>query len=85
MVPDSHKNAAARPLRSAAIVLYASLALLWLAIPQSISGFARETLPVFLQGTAVPIAEAVEAAARYTGLPALYEYARDFFLLVMRK
>jgi hypothetical protein len=85
MVPGNHENAASRPLRSAAIVLYASLALLWLAIPQSVSGFARETLPVYLQGIAVPIAETVEAAARYTGLPALYEYTREFFLQLMRK
>jgi hypothetical protein len=75
----------ARPLRSAVIALYAALALLWLAIPQSVSNWTREALPVPLQPYATPVAETVEKAARLTGLPAFYEAAREFFVLVTKK
>ncbi len=86
MTLDKDKNVPAkRRLRGTAIVLYASLALLWLLIPQSVSNWTREMLPVFVQPYATPVAETVEAFSRQTGLPALYESAREFFLLVVKK
>lgn len=66
-------------LRSAAIVLYASLALLWLAIPQSVTNWTRDYLPPAVQPYAVPAAEAAETFAKATRLPLLYDYARGLF------
>lgn len=66
-------------LRSAAVVLYASLALLWLAIPHSVTNWSRDYLPAAVQPCAVPAAEAAEAFAKTTRLPLLYEYARGLF------
>jgi hypothetical protein len=86
MAMDKDKNVPAKArLRGIAIVLYATLALLWLAIPQSVSSWTRETMPAFVQPYATGIAESVEAIARMSGLPALYDYAREFFLLVVKK
>jgi hypothetical protein len=86
MVMDKDKNVPAKArLRGVAVVLYATLALLWLAIPQSVSNWTREMVPAFAQPYATGIAESIEAIARMTGLPALYDYAREFFLLVVKK
>jgi hypothetical protein len=74
-----------RPLRMTATVLFLSLVLLWVLIPQSVSNWTRETAPAFAQPYATGIAESVEAIARMTGLPSLYDYAREFFLLVVKK
>jgi hypothetical protein len=67
-------------LRVTATVLYVSLALAWLLIPQSVSNWTRETLPAFAQPFASQAAESVEWLARKTGLPALYDSARELFL-----
>ncbi len=75
----------ARPLRSAAIVLYSTLGLLWLAVPQSVSNWTREVLPTPMQPYAAAAAETVEAFARQTGLPSLFETSREFFVLVTKK
>lgn len=72
-------------LRTAAAVLYATLAILWLAIPQSITNWSREYLPDFVQPYATSAAEAVEAAAKATRIPLLYEYARAGFQSATKK
>jgi hypothetical protein len=66
-------------LCSAAAVLYASLAILWLAIPQSVTNWSREYLPDFAQPIAAPITGTVEAIADATGISQLYQAARDRF------
>ncbi len=68
-----------RKLRSAAIVLYATLALLWLAIPQSVTNWSRDYLPDFAQPYATRFAESVETLANATRIPLLYAYARAGF------
>ncbi len=86
MAMDKDKNVPAKArLRGVAVVLYATLALLWLAIPQSVSNWTRETVPASTQPYATQVAESVEALARMTGLPLLYDYAREFFMLVVKK
>ncbi|MBX3518899.1 MAG: hypothetical protein KF835_02665 [Xanthobacteraceae bacterium] len=67
------------PLRQAAIVLYATLAILWLAIPQSVSNWSRDYLPDFVQPATKPITETVERFANATGIPHAYEYAHALF------
>jgi hypothetical protein len=72
-------TARGRGLREAAIVLYAALAILWLAIPQSVSNWSREYLPDFVQPVATPITGAAETIANATGIPLAYEKARSLF------
>ncbi len=85
MQNDTTSSPPRRPLRTAAIILYATLALLWLAIPQSVTTFSRESLPEWTRGVAVPVAEAVERGSRAVGIPAVYEALRDLFLRAFDK
>lgn len=77
--------ALAFPLRSSAITLFATLALLWLAIPQSVSNWSRDYLPEFTQPIAAPITGAVETIADATRIPKLYAKARDSFQSATKK
>ncbi len=72
-------------LRNAAIVLYASLAILWLAIPQSVTNWSREYLPDFVQPHATAFAETIETVANATRIPLLYAQARDAFQQATKK
>lgn len=76
---QQQKAVSRNPLRQVAIVLYATLALLWLAIPQSVTNWTREFLPEMIQPYATPLAETVEAIANKTYLPSLYTAARTAF------
>ena len=75
----------AHSLRTASIVLYATLAILWLAIPQSVSNWSRDYLPEFLQPIAAPITQTIEAIANVTRIPVLYNYARGQFQTAAKK
>jgi hypothetical protein len=66
-------------------VLYASLAILWLAIPQSVSNWSRDYLPEYVQPVFAPITGAVETIANVTRIPLLYGYAREQFQSATRK
>jgi hypothetical protein len=72
-------------LRVTAIVLYATLAILWLAIPQSVSNWSRDLLPDFAQPFVRPVVESVETGANATRLPLLYETARAWFQSAAKK
>lgn len=74
-----------RKLRQASIVLYATLALLWLAIPQSISNWSRDYLPAAIAAYAIPAAENLEKFARVFRVGALYDWSRERFLSATRK
>ncbi|MBX3497691.1 MAG: hypothetical protein KF769_15765, partial [Parvibaculum sp.] len=56
-------------LHTVAILCYATLALLWLAIPASVTNWSRDYLPGFVQPYATQIAETVEGFARVTRIP----------------
>jgi hypothetical protein len=81
----SNAAASPNPLRAAAIVIYASLALLWLAIPQSVSNWSRDYLPGFVQPVSTPIVSTVETIAIATRIPLLYEYARGIWQFAVKK
>lgn len=72
-------------LRTTALILYATLAILWLAIPQSVTNWSREFLPDFTQPYATRIAETAEGAASATRIPLLYESARASFQSATKK
>jgi hypothetical protein len=72
-------------LRSTSILLYATLALLWLAIPQSVSNWSRDYLPEFVQPVTTPIVGTVEMFANATRIPLLYAYARERFQAATKK
>ncbi len=74
-----------RPLRSAALVLYGTLAILWLAIPQSVSTWSRDYLPASVQPVAAPVTASLESIANVTRLPSLYAAARERFQTALRK
>lgn len=76
---------ASSKLRSTAIILYATLAMLWLAIPSSVTNWSREYLPDFVQPYATGLAEKVESIAHATRIPLLYEYARAGFQTATKK
>ena len=69
-----------RPLRTAAIVIYATLALLAIAIPQSPANWLRDMKSSAVQETLLRGAEALEDAARRTGIDVPYRRARALFL-----
>lgn len=66
-------------LRTIGLVLYVTLALLWLAVPQSVTNWTRDFLPYAAQPYAAPAAEGFEAFARSTGIPAVYDALRGAF------
>jgi hypothetical protein len=70
----------AHPLRTAAIVIYATFALLIATIPQSLPNWARdkETNPALTALLAV--ADAVEAVSHRARLDAAYRSVRGVFL-----
>jgi hypothetical protein len=72
-------------LRKVSIILYTSLALLWLAIPSSVSNWSREYLPAFVQPIVAPITGTVEAIANATRVPLLYAVAREQFQATTKK
>jgi hypothetical protein len=72
-------------LRNAAIVFYATLSILWLAIPQSVSNWSRDYLPEFVQPVAAPIVQTVETVANVTRIPQLYTHMREQFQSATKK
>ena len=72
----------AKPLRTAALVIYGTFALLALTIPQSLPNWLRDMNENPLEGVALRGAEAWQAAAEKTRLPAVYRHARDVFIAV---
>jgi hypothetical protein len=73
-------RASARPLRTAAVVIYATLALLAIAVPQSPANWLRDMKSSAIQETLLRGAEALEAASRRAGIDLPYRRARALFL-----
>jgi len=69
-----------RPLRTAAIVIYATLVLLVIAIPQSLANWLRDMKSSAVQEILLRGAEGLEDASRRTGIDAPYRRARALFL-----
>jgi hypothetical protein len=80
--PTALPPPAARPLRAAALVLYGAFILLALTIPQSLTNWLRDMNENPVQLAALRGAEAWQAVAEKTHLPAVYRCARDAFIAV---
>jgi hypothetical protein len=72
----------AHPLRTAAIIIYATLALLALTIPQSLTNWLSDMNGNPAQETALRGAEVLRNASESTGVAGVYQRARDKFLSI---
>ena len=70
---------AANPVRSAAVIIYATFALLVLTIPQSLSNWLRDMEENPAQQACLHVAEAVQSASHRVGLDVAYREARAAF------
>jgi hypothetical protein len=69
----------ANPVRTAAMIIYATFALLVLAIPQSLTSWLRDMDESPLQQACLHAAEAVQSTSHRVGLDAAYREARAAF------
>ena len=72
----------ANPLRAAAIVLYATLALLAVTIPQSVMNWLADMNGNPVQETALRGAEALRNLSQRAGVATVYQRARDIFIAI---
>ena len=72
----------AKALRTAAIVIYATLALLTLTIPQSVSNWLSDMNGNPVQEAALRAAEGLRNASEAIGVAGVYQRARDKFLSI---
>jgi hypothetical protein len=71
-----------RPLRAAAVILYATLALLAVTIPQSLSNWLSDMNGNPVQETALRGAEILRNLSERAGVATVYQRARDIFIAV---
>ena len=69
-------------LRTTAIVIYATLALLAVTIPQSVVNWLADMNANPVQETALRDAEALRNLSQRTGVPTVYQRARDIFIAI---
>lgn len=69
----------ARPVRTAAVVIYATFALLILTIPQSLPNWLRDMEESPVQQVLLQAASGVQAASQAVGLDVPYRRARAAF------
>jgi hypothetical protein len=72
----------ANPLRTAAIVLYGTLALLAVTIPQSVVNWLADMNGNPVEETALRGAEALRNLSEQAGVAAVYQRARDIFIAI---
>ena len=72
----------ANPLRTAAIVIYATLVLLAVTIPQSVVNWLADMNANPVQETALRGAEVLENLSERTGVPTVYRHARAIFIAI---
>jgi len=70
----------ARPLGTATVVIYATLCLLAIAIPQSLVNRVRDINSSALEEALLPAAEALQMASQRAGVTVPYQRARALFL-----
>jgi hypothetical protein len=71
-----------RPLRAAAVVIYATLALLAVTIPQSLTNWLSDMNGNPVQETALRGAEILRNLSERAGVATVYQRARDIFIAV---
>jgi hypothetical protein len=79
-LPDIDRHGTPHPLRTTAIVIYATLALLVAAIPQSLTNWLREFKSIELQEKLLPGAETLQSLSERAGFTTPYKRGRELFL-----
>jgi hypothetical protein len=69
-----------RPIRTTAIVIYGTLALLALAVPRGLLNWSKGFEPNAAQDALVHVAEALQSLSQRTGADWPYRRGRDLFL-----
>ena len=72
----------ANPLRTAAIVLYGTLALLAVTIPQSVVNWLADMNGNPVEETALRGAEVLRNLSQRAGVAAVYQRAKDIFIAI---
>ena len=72
----------ANPLRNAAIVIYATLALLAVTIPQSVENWLADMNGNPVEDTALRGAEVLRNLSQRAGVATVYQRARDIFIAI---
>lgn len=72
----------ASPLRTASIVLYATLVLLAVTIPQSVENWLADMNGNPVEDTALRGAEVLRNLSERAGIAAVYQRARDIFIAI---
>ena len=72
----------ANPLRNAAIVIYATLALLAVTIPQSVENWLADMNGNPVEDTALRGAAVLRNLSQRAGVAAVYQRARDIFIAI---
>jgi hypothetical protein len=72
----------ANPLRTAAIVIYATLALLAVTIPQSVVNWVADMNGNPVEETALRGAEVLRNLSERAGVAGVYQRARDIFIAI---
>ena len=80
--PATLPQPTAKPLRTAALIIYGTFILLALTIPQSLTNWLRDMNENPVEVLALRGAEAWQAVAEKTRVPAVYRRARDRFIAV---
>ena len=76
---EAARRQGAHPVRTAAIIIYATLALLILTIPQSLPNWLRDMEENPVQQVLLQAASGVQAASELVGLDVPYRWARATF------
>jgi hypothetical protein len=79
-VPVPPGKPLAHPLGAAAVVIYATLALLALALPSGLVNWSRDMEPGERQHAMLAAAQAIERFSSWTGFNRPYQQARETFL-----
>ena len=72
----------ANPLRTAAIVIYATLVLLAVTIPQSVVNWVADMNGNPVEETALRGAEVLRNLSQRSGIAGVYQRARDIFIAI---
>ena len=72
----------ANPLRTAAIVIYAALALLAVTIPQSVENWLADMNGNPVEDAALRGAEVLRNLSQQAGVATVYQRARDIFIAI---
>jgi len=75
----------AHPVRTAAVIIYATFLLLIVTIPQSMTNWLRDMNENPVQQVLLRVAEGVQSASQRTGLDVPYRWMRARFLAVTGK